>query len=294
MPERTTPNVPQFTASSTPPIARFPTPPTSSSAHLTMPPPLPSQGALFLDLDGTLAPIMRRPELVRVPRETVELLRELHVYLNGAIAIVSGRPIAQIDVLLGPLRLPAAGVHGAQRRDAQGHMYSAGGQVPVALRRACADLVARFPNVWLEQKPGALALHYRAAPQAGPMCGYVLREVIADHAAWELIGGKCVWEIKPGESSKASAVDAFLLEPPFKDRVPVFCGDDETDEDGFLAARVHGGFGLKVDGDTSLASAAEYRVPTTAALTRWLRESIKMGINARVKTGNNEPKGAPR
>ncbi len=251
--------------------------PNSTQLRLAAPPLLAANGALFLDLDGTLAPIMRRPELVRVPRDTVELLRELHAYLNGAVAIVSGRPIAQIDVLLGPLRLPAAGVHGAQRRDAQGRMYATGGQLPVALRRTCADLVARFPNVWLEQKPGALALHYRAAPQAGPVCGQVLHEAVAEHPAWTLLGGKCVWEIKPRESSKASAVEAFLHEPPFKGRVPVFCGDDETDEDGFLAARVHAGFGLKVDGDASAASAAEYFLPTTASLTRWLREGLKAG-----------------
>jgi trehalose 6-phosphate phosphatase len=234
------------------------------------PPDLPERSALFLDLDGTLAPIVRRPELARVARDTLQALRELQLRLDGAIAIVSGRPIAQIDVLLGPLRLPAAGVHGNQRRDAAGNMYRSSAEPPVPLRRLMRDLVARFPNVWIEQKPGALALHYRAAPDAGPACGVALREAIVEFPRWALLGGKCVWEIKPRESTKASAVEAFLLEPPFAGRIPVFCGDDETDEDGFLAARVHGGFGLKIDGDSATATAAEYRVATMAAFSRWL------------------------
>jgi trehalose 6-phosphate phosphatase len=253
-----------------PPPPHLPLQQISPPPRQAEPPDLPERCALFLDLDGTLAPIVRRPELARVARDTLQALRELQVRLDGAIAIVSGRPIAQIDVLLGPLRLPAAGVHGNQRRDAAGNMYRSNAEPPVPLRRLMADLVARFPNVWIEQKPGALALHYRAAPDAGPACGVALREAIVEHPRWALLGGKCVWEIKPRESTKASAVEAFLLEPPFVNRIPVFCGDDETDEDGFLAARVHGGFGLKINGEPNEATSAEYRVATNAAFTRWL------------------------
>jgi trehalose 6-phosphate phosphatase len=238
-------------------------------------PALPENAALFLDLDGTLAPIVRRPELARVPRETVEAVRALHQRLNGAIAIISGRPIAQIDVLLGPLRLPAAGVHGAQRRDAKGRMYKVILEPPVNLRRVIVDLVARFPNVWLEHKPAALTLHYRAAPDAGPSCGRALSEALQDHPEWTLLGGKCVWEIKPRAASKSGAVEAFLREPPFTDRVPVFCGDDETDEDGFLAARAHGGWGVKVDGLHGAPSVADHHVDTTAAFMRYLIQWAK-------------------
>jgi trehalose 6-phosphate phosphatase len=264
--------------------ASAPTPATSPMRNGI--PALPDNAALFLDLDGTLAPIVRRPELARVPRETVEAVRELHHKLNGALAIVSGRPIAQIDVLLGPLRLPAAGVHGAQRRDAKGNVYKVILEPPVGLRRVIVDLVAQFPNVWLEHKPAALTLHYRAAPDAGPSCGRALREVLADHPEWTLLGGKCVWEIKPREASKSGAVEAFLRESPFANRVPVFCGDDETDEDGFLAARAHGGFGIKVDGESNGPSTAEVHVDTTAAFMRCLVQWARGGINAKAPDGN--------
>jgi trehalose 6-phosphate phosphatase len=267
--------------SNSPPVTAEAT--ASAPPNLVSPPlpELPPNCALFLDLDGTLAPIVRRPELARVSRETLDLLRVLKTQLNGALAIVSGRPIAQVDVMLGPLRLPAAGVHGAQRRDAEGRTYRTLAEPPVALRRVMTDLVARFPNVWIEQKPGALALHYRAVPDAGPASGRVLREAVAAYAGWTLLGGKCVWEIKPREVSKGKAVEAFLNETPFAGRVPVFCGDDETDEDGFLVARVHGGFGIKVDGvdglggSATVATAADHRVATSAAFVRWLRKGVK-------------------
>lgn len=238
-------------------------------------PTLPPRCALFFDLDGTLAPIMRRPELVRVSRENLNLLRDLQTHHEGAVAIVSGRSIAQVDALLGGLRLPVAGVHGAQRRDAGGRMYRTLAEPPVVLRRAMADLVARFSNLWIEPKPGALALHYRAVPDAGPICGRLLAEAIVEHPAWTLIGGKFVWEIKPRSASKGRAVEAFMQEAPFIDRVPVFCGDDETDEDGFLAARLHGGFGIRVESDASAVTSAEYHLASTAALTRWLLQSLK-------------------
>ncbi len=238
-------------------------------------PTLPDHAALFLSLDGTLAPVARRPELARVSRETVELIRALHAKLDGALAIISSRPIPQIDVLLGPLKLPAAGVHGAQRRDAQGRMFKVAIEPPVELRRVIVDLVARFPNVWLEHKPAALALHYRAVPDAGPSCGRALREALLAHPEWSLLGGKYVWEIKPRDASKSTAIEAFLLEAPFVDRVPVFCGDDETDEDAYLTARAHGGFGLKVDGEIGVATLADFRVDTTAAFTRCLIAWVK-------------------
>ena len=233
------------------------------------PPGLPRDAALFLDFDGTLAPIAPRPQDVRVPSWVVPTLMRLERSLQGALAVVSGRPLAQIDTFLKPLRLPAAGVHGVERRLTNGRVRVHAGQPPDSALAAARALVERHHELLLETKPGALALHYRAAPELGELCRQTLLDALPPDAVdWIVAPGHCVFEVKARHISKALVLQAFLTEPAFAGRLPVYIGDDATDEDGIAEAQASGGFGIKV-GDG--ATAARHRLADPAAVGQWLR-----------------------
>ncbi len=231
-------------------------------------PPLPPwSAALFLDLDGTLAPLAPRPEDVRLDAPLLDSLRLLQERLGGALALISGRPIAQLDALVAPLRLPAAGVHGAQRRDAAGRLHAASGEPPASAQAVAARWVTRHPSLRLELKPAAFALHFRAAPELGPDCARAVRDALRDEPAWEAIDGHCVVEVRARGVHKGQALEAFLDEAPFAGRQPVFIGDDVTDEDAIAAAQARGGLGIKVGAG---ATAAQHRLADPVAVGRWL------------------------
>lgn len=209
--------------------------------------------ALFLDLDGTLVDLAATPDAVSVAPDLVSVLQALHQQLGGRLAIVSGRPIEQIDALLAPLTLPAAGVHGMQRRDADGVLYNA--PLPaLAAARACADaLAASHPGVWVEAKYGALAVHFRQVPEAGPLCKAALEEVVRDTPALILLEGKMIVEVKVAGIDKGTAIGEFLKTAPFAGHRPVFVGDDTTDEAGFRRVQENGGIAIKVGAGQSVA-----------------------------------------
>lgn len=236
------------------------------------PPPLSRDAALFLDFDGTLAPIAPRPQDVQVPSWVVPTLEALLQRQRGALAVVSGRPLAALDSLLRPLRLPAAGVHGVERRLTNHRIRVHAADPPDAVRRAARLLAVRHPGVLVEFKPGGLAVHYRAVPELGPACDHALAEALAGAAGWELMHGQCVTEVKQRRVSKAGVVHAFLAEPVFAGRTPVFVGDDVTDESGMLAVQERGGFGVKVG---SGASHAHHRLADPDAVARWLRAAVE-------------------
>lgn len=231
--------------------------------------------ALFLDFDGTLADLAPEPQAVRVSPELVPTLRRLCERLDGALAIVSGRPIAEIDRLLAPLRLPAAGVHGAERRHAT--QVEAIAVPPLAaldeVEAVAAAVAARHPGVRVERKAAALALHYRLAPEAEHACLAAMRRAVEDRAGLGVLVGKCVVEVKPAGVDKGRAIEAFLTRPPFAGRTPVFVGDDVTDEAGFAAAVRAGGHAVKVGAGPTQAA---HRVDSPAALLdglrRWLTD----------------------
>ncbi len=235
------------------------------------PPHLPRRCALFLDFDGTLAPIAPRPQDVKVPEWVVPTLGRLQSQLQGALAIVSGRPLATLDSLLRPLRLPAAGVHGVERRLADRRVRVHAAVLPDAARRTAQALAAQHPGVLVEFKPGGLAVHYRAVPEAAAACDAALVQALAGVDGWELMHGHCVAEVKQRRVSKAAAVRAFLAEGVFAGRVPVFVGDDSTDETGIAVARALGGLGVKVG---SGPSDAQHRLADPEAVGRWLRASL--------------------
>lgn len=209
--------------------------------------------ALFLDFDGTLVDIAMRPDAVQVPPGLVDTLQNLHRKLDGALAVISGRPIAQIDSYLAPLRLGVAGVHGAERRRADGALVQAPVESLAEALRAATRLAARHPGLRVETKRGALALHYRLAPAFEADCLQAMEQAARASPGLALLRGKMVVEVKPAGVSKGHAIEAFLREPPFAGRQPVFVGDDQTDEPGFAAVQACGGIGVKVGGGPSVA-----------------------------------------
>lgn len=233
-----------------------------------------SADALFLDFDGTLVDLAPQPEEIVVPPELITLLQRIQQESNGALAIVSGRPLDQLDFFLAPLRLPAAGVHGAERRTADGRIL----QQPVPdvhhLRERLLPLVESHPGLQLELKRGALALHYRHAAHLEQRCVETMMDALRHEPRFTLLHGKMVVEAKP-HINKGDAVAAFLHEAPFRGRRPVFIGDDVTDEAGFAIAQgeVFGGLGIKIGAGPSQAL---QRLADPAAVLDLLRQSVEV------------------
>jgi trehalose 6-phosphate phosphatase len=243
-------------------------------------PPLDRRSAVFLDVDGTLLEIAPRPELVRVPDGLAWLIIRLSAEREGALALISGRPLAQLDRLFQPWRGAAAGLHGLERRRADGILDCVvDGDSAAALDRLrpkLAALAADGTGVALEDKGGTLALHYRAVPQREPEICAVVEALHSEIASvLRLITGKMVIEFQPRIADKGRAIAAFLGEPPFVGRRPVFVGDDTTDEDGFAEIRRRGGIAVRV-GPFDGATAANYRLPTVEAVLAWLASSVSV------------------
>ena len=213
------------------------------------PPELDRKSALFLDLDGTLLEIAATPELVVVPPALPALLAHLHQQLEGAVAIVSGRPLAQIDQLLTPFRASAAGEHGVTLRFGDGTLEEMpiGIAVPDDWRAALGVAVEQWPGVRIERKPHGLAVHYRLAPEREAEVWALVRRIVpADHPWFRLIPAREAVEIGLRAASKGDAVERLMAHAPFHGRRPIFIGDDFTDEAGMSMARRFGGMGLRV------------------------------------------------
>ena len=241
------------------------------------PPPLSASAALFVDFDGTLAPIAPRPQDVLVPGWVVPGLRLLSDALGGAIAVVSGRPIAQIDAFLRPLALAAAGAHGAERRGTTGSISRVAAEPPQQVVACAAQLAARHKGLIFEPKGSGVSLHYRARPELASTCRDALVAALAAVPgaadAWEWLHGHLVFELKQRAVSKGVAVQAFMAEAPFAGRLPVFVGDDVTDEDGIRAVQALGGFGVRVGAG---ATEARYRLADTDAVEAWLAPAARL------------------
>jgi trehalose 6-phosphate phosphatase len=209
--------------------------------------------ALFLDFDGTMVDIAPQPHAVHVPQPLLATLQELRTVLHGALAVISGRPIAQIDAFLEPLQLAVAGVHGAERRDADGRMHLLHTHPLDHVEEAARTLAAQHERLLVESKRGSLALHYRQAPELEELCVRAMSDAVSESPGITLLRGKMVVEAKPGGASKGRAIEDFLAEPPFAGRTPVFIGDDVTDEVGFSTVQRLGGVGIKVGEGGTLA-----------------------------------------
>jgi trehalose 6-phosphate phosphatase len=251
--------------------------PLTISESLPAPPALDRQSALFLDVDGTLLEIAPAPDLVNVPPALPSLIARLAAQRGGALALVSGRPVSQLDHLFRPWHGAAAGLHGIERRRADGVLVDVYGDDDgmVALDRirpALAAVASRDARLLLEDKGTTLALHYRAAPEREEEIR-VLAETLHGEVdeAFRLIGGKMVVEFQPRHVNKGVAIAAFLAEPPFLGRRPVFVGDDTTDEDGFAEICRRGGVAIRVG--PARKTAAKCSLPSVAAVLDWLARS---------------------
>ncbi|MBE7374652.1 trehalose-phosphatase [Pseudomonas lopnurensis] len=225
--------------------------------------------AFFFDVDGTLAEIQPRPELVFIPSPTLAALERLHA-AGVPVAVISGRPLSQLDALLAPLRLPAAGVHGAERRAADGrlHKLALDAEVLTRIEQELLQACAEYPGLYLENKGVAFALHFRLAPELEATARGLADDFARRYAeVLTLQPGKCVFELKPRGASKGEVIRAFMAEAPFSGRRPVFVGDDLTDEAGFAVVNALGGLSIKVGEGPS---EARQRLESVAAVGGWL------------------------
>jgi trehalose 6-phosphate phosphatase len=232
--------------------------------------------AMFLDVDGTLVDIESHPDEVRAAPQLRRSLADAARSLGGALALVSGRSIASVDRIFAPLCLPAAGLHGLERRDADGRVhYPAGYADRIAAARAeLVDFVQSGPGLLLEDKGAALALHYRNAPDLEAACvAHMDRARHAAGADFHVQQGKMVLELKPSGQDKGTAIAAFMQEPPFAGRTPVFVGDDLTDEDGFRMVNSLGGLSIRVGPHPG--SAASIVASGVADIRGWLAASTE-------------------
>ncbi len=227
--------------------------------------------AFLLDVDGTIVDIAAEPDKTCVPASLKRSLGRLHQKSGGAVALVSGRTLANLDALFAPLVLPAIGCHGAEWRIAAGAESRSRVQpLPEPLRHALHDIAEREPRIRIEDKYYAMAFHYRLAPDRAQPLLALLDECLAPFRAhYMLLRGKAVFEVKLRAFNKGEAVRALLQHPPFARRRPIQFGDDTTDEDAFAAVQALGGIGISVGGPLHHA---ELVAPSPQAVRLWLAE----------------------
>lgn len=237
---------------------------------MDFPPPPDLEWAWFFDIDGTLAQIEMSPDAVRVDIVMQYLIAALHEQSHCAVALVSGRALRDIDKLFPNFTLAAAGQHGAERRHANGSIVrQPSPSAPLlAMRDALREMERRHHGLLLEDKGLSLALHYRQVPRLG---AFVLREVRALFLrmgpGFHMQTGKCVVEILPVGNTKGTVVTEFMSEPPFRGRIPVFLGDDVTDENAFAVVNALGGISIKVGAGPTQA---RYRLIDVLNVRDWL------------------------
>ncbi|QDW67175.1 trehalose-phosphatase [Luteimonas granuli] len=241
---------------------------------LPPPPPIDDSCALFLDVDGTLLDFALRPDAVDVPEPLGPALEALHQRLGGALALISGRSLRTLDTLLAMPVLPASGLHGLERRHGRfGHRAP---QPPRSLSLVLAEamnVAARHPGAVVEDKGSAIALHWRAAPNASDELRAFAHAALPRLPGYRLQPGNDVVELRPAayqgrRADKGAAILAFMDEPPFAGRRPVFAGDDITDEAGFAAVNARDGVSVLVGPPRT--SAAHFGLAGTGQVHAWI------------------------
>lgn len=240
---------------------------------MPLPPPIdPTRHALFLDFDGTLAELIDDPGAVSIADAALEALIRLQGELSGALAIVSGRRIADLDRSLEPLTFAAAGVHGLERRSRPGAEIEtlAGPEILDDVRHAVAEVIEINRRLNLEDKGTALVLHYRTAPDLKDVAEAAVERATRDRDDLVVMRGDNIVEVHPAGMDKGQAIAAMMEATPFKGRVPIYAGDDTTDEFALKVVRDMGGLSIKVGGKESVA---EFQLGDVAAVHRWLAAS---------------------
>lgn len=236
----------------------------------------PETHAFFLDLDGTLLEFAPRPDAVQADAALSAMLQRLFARAGGALALVSGRPIGEVDRLTSPHRFPASGIHGLERRSAVGGYARATASDPGALAAAAGvlrGLSQRHPQLLLEDKVISLALHYREAPQLKGVLQSSI-EAIPGVASGVLRvqHGHLVMEVMAAGATKATALATFMAEAPFSGRRPLFVGDDLTDECAFEWVNTHGGLAIAVAPQRPTAATAI--LDSVFAVRAWLQSLV--------------------
>ncbi|TCT03914.1 trehalose-phosphatase [Aquabacter spiritensis] len=208
----------------------------------------PSTNAFFFDVDGTLIDIAPHPDAVEVPASLIRDLTALSEVANGAIALVSGRAADVLDRLFAPMSLALSGIHGAQMRRVPGAaLEQPGAPLDPAVRADLSGVGDAHSGVLVEDKGASVALHYRNDPALGPRLEEEIARIVArDPRGLTVLPGRMVFEVKRRGYDKGAAVRAFMDAPPFAGRIPVFLGDDVTDEAGFAAVREMHGIAISV------------------------------------------------
>lgn len=237
---------------------------------MTAPDPISPDVALFLDLDGTLAPIAPVPTDVRPEPQRNALLARVREFLGGRLAVVSGRPISDVDRILGGSVMAVAGTHGLERRSARGELHRTPPHNGLADARAkFAALAQTRRGLLVEDKGMSVALHYRRVPQAEGEVHALGRE-LAGVTGLSLQEGKMVIELRTPGADKGDAIAAFMTEAPFEGARPIFAGDDLTDEHGFELVENAGGEGVLVGPPRQ--THASRALPDVKAVLAWLSE----------------------
>ncbi|MCC4296879.1 MULTISPECIES: trehalose-phosphatase [Aurantimonas] len=227
--------------------------------------------AVFLDFDGTLVELVDDPQAVAMQPAAQRELAGLARKLDGALAVVSGRRIADLDRFLSPDRFAAAGVHGLERRrspDGAVEML-AGPETLDPVRDRIASAVESARRLHLEDKDTALVLHYRTAPDLQDLAERIMAQATEGRDDLVVMHGDCIVEVHPAGMDKGKAVAAMMEDAPFAGRIPVYVGDDTTDEFALRHVRNQGGVSIKVGG-AEKTSVAEFRLPDIAAVHAWI------------------------
>ncbi|MGO9485901.1 MAG: trehalose-phosphatase [Rhodomicrobium sp.] len=225
--------------------------------------------AFFFDFDGTLTELAETPNAVILEDRARHALEILLQAASGAVAIVTGREIESVDAFLSPLHLPIAGVHGFERRNGAGTVSArlAEESAVHSVEKILRSFADHNPGLSLEKKRGALALHYRLRPELEDLCLSLVEDATAALTGTVLTRGKMVIETRFHTATKGTAIRDFLQELPFSGRVPLFAGDDLTDEDAFAAVNALEGMSIKIGpGDT----AARFRASSVGEFLGWL------------------------
>ena len=226
--------------------------------------------AILLDVDGTILDIAPTPSDVEVPDSLRTTLRRVAERAGGALALVSGRPLRELDAIFAPLRLAAIGGHGAEIRIASDSAsLRSSAPLDAALKDELKTIARKFPGVTLEDKGYSVAMHYRARPALGPTLMRKLRDLRrarSEHPI-ELLSGKAVIEVKIAGFNKGTAVRELMAHPPFVGRVPICIGDDVTDEDAFAVMPEFDGIAISVG---RKVAGVYGRFQTPADVRNWL------------------------
>ena len=231
-----------------------------------------SSSALFLDVDGTLLEIVDRPESVRADATLIGDLQAAAARLNGALALISGRTIGELNRIFAPAIFIASGTHGMECQDSDGQLrVKEAAGLPGAVIDELESFAAQHEGVLLERKGVGAALHYRLAPRSEAAARALLATVAAYvHDDFRLVEGKMVLELSPHTTNKGLAVEELLAQSPFAGRTPVFVGDDVTDEDGFGAVNRRSGVSVRVGETGDRKTDAQYMLRDVAAVRQWL------------------------